>query len=423
MKAIIRGIWFLLKKIGTFLLSCFLYVLIVSLFFRTDDGSAVVYPDWVIYFWFIVPLIVTFGGDIYRFFKKRSRKGPPPIEPISRPSSAETVQPSMSAEEYEHIREEERKWLESHYDLSTIESVNAIPVRKDLPSAPCQGFKGPTGELYYYLRYKSRMLEKDGDIDFSIVCMRKSIQLMQAKYQNFTGRDQAYSLVYLLARHGYTDEARSEKRKIDAYYHSGGDHMRLQAFQKACMDAHDLGTDLLQMCALGATCPECAKYQGRVYSISGKSTLFPALPAQIKSTGCVHPGCHHMFFTYIHGSTHIDMNQILAVHPLVNRSYAKNIVVFSNRPFVDDRTDECKEAAEISRAERAQKAYLKHRRAEIVLESQIQKGKDYEDYDWIKKNIPDLCPASPTGYRRMKTQNTKNYQKIKERALLLGKSL
>lgn len=342
---------------------------------------------------------------------------------IIQASSKKSFQPSISAEEYKRIREEEEKWLEIHYDLSSIESVESIPVRKDLPSAPCRGFKGPTGELYYYLRSKSRVLEKSGDIDFAIVCMRKSIQLMQAKYQNFTGRNEAYSLVYLLARHGYTKEAYAEKEKIDSYYQSGGDQMRLQIFKKTCLDAHELGTDLIQMEVSGSTCPECAKYQGRVYSISGKSKIFPALPAQIKSTGVVHPGCHHMFYPYIHNSTRIDMKQILSVHPLKKRAYAKNIVTFSNRPFVDDRTDACKEAAEISRAERARKAYLKQRSEEIILESQIQKKKDYDDFDWIKEHIPDLCPSSPTGYRRMKTQNTKNYQKIKERAMQLGKSL
>lgn len=70
MRIIMKGILFLLKKIGIFLLSFFLYALIVSLFFRADNGSAVIFPDWVAGFGLIVPLIASFSGDIYRLFKK-----------------------------------------------------------------------------------------------------------------------------------------------------------------------------------------------------------------------------------------------------------------------------------------------------------------------------------------------------------------
>ena len=42
------------------------------------------------------------------------------------------------------------------------------------------------------------------------------------------------------------------------------------------------------------------------------------------------------------------------------------------------------------------------------------------DYQWIKENLPAMCPKSLDGYRRMKNQNTKNYQKIVEAARAMG---
>lgn len=46
--------------------------------------------------------------------------------------------------------------------------------------------------------------------------------------------------------------------------------------------------------------------------------------------------------------------------------------------------------------------------------------KDESDFAWIQKNIPDKCPKNITGYRRMKTQNTKNFQALKQAAADLG---
>lgn len=46
-----------------------------------------------------------------------------------------------------------------------------------------------------------------------------------------------------------------------------------------------------------------------------------------------------------------------------------------------------------------------------------------KDYDWIQENIPDKCPKSITGYRRMKTMNTKNYQLLKELAAQKGREI
>lgn len=73
-------------------------------------------------------------------------------------------------------------------------------------------------------------------------------------------------------------------------------------------------------------------------------------------------------------------------------------------------------------------------RAEDVSRTIIYKGKrllDYEanlektekDYEWLQANIPDKCPTSISGYRRMKSQNTKNYQALRQLAADLGREI
>lgn len=324
----------------------------------------------------------------------------------------------LTKEEYQAIRNAEAEWLEDHYDFSTVESVSRIPERMDLPRPPGDS---PTGDVYYYLRYKARLYEESGAVELAIACMRKSIALMQLKYGDVYGKEECYSFVRMLVRNGYTQEARSAKERFDSYYSGGLDRMQLRSFQSICRQAADLNTDLLIMMSHASTCPECARFQGRVYSLSGKSKLFPPIPHTVLETGVIHPGCHHQFSPYIHKVTNAHMDYTLQLHPLKNPRYGRDIITFSNRPFVDDRTDECKATAEIAREKRRIEKLNKQRRDEVIIEQEIQKRNDYQDFEWLKAHFPEKCPASPSGYRRMKNQNTKNYQALKQLAAERGK--
>lgn len=55
-----------------------------------------------------------------------------------------------------------------------------------------------------------------------------------------------------------------------------------------------------------------------------------------------------------------------------------------------------------------------------IIKSEIKRRQELLDFEWIAKNIPDKCPKNITGYRRMRTQNTKNFQALKQSALDLG---
>lgn len=64
--------------------------------------------------------------------------------------------------------------------------------------------------------------------------------------------------------------------------------------------ALDDGNDLVECSTISPTCPTCAMYQGRIYSISGNTPGYPALYKTAFRNGysCIHPNCRHQFFPY-----------------------------------------------------------------------------------------------------------------------------
>lgn len=46
-----------------------------------------------------------------------------------------------------------------------------------------------------------------------------------------------------------------------------------------------------------------------------------------------------------------------------------------------------------------------------------------KDFEWLQTRLPDKCPKSITGFRRMKTQHTKNYQALQQAAAELGRKI
>ena len=147
-------------------------------------------------------------------------------------------------------------------------------------------------------------------------------------------------------------------------------------------------TDLVEMSEHSPTCAECAKYQGRVYSVSGKNKKFPKLPDKIAKNGCVHEGCRHRLYPYFDGYS--------------TPTYHENIVEYSNSPFVDNRSPE--EIAE----------YEKN------IKETADKKRDSKEYELIKQKLPDCAPKSLSGYRRMKNSKSKNYQLLKEKCADCG---
>lgn len=92
-----------------------------------------------------------------------------------------------------------------------------------------------------------------------------------------------------------------------------------------------MGHDLVQMTEHRSSCPLCAPYEGRVYSVSGNDSRYPPLkgvPGFDEGYQLMHPNCRHRLTPYVRG---LDRD-------------ADRTQELSNRPFVDERTEEDKAA-------------------------------------------------------------------------------
>lgn len=322
----------------------------------------------------------------------------------------------MTQDEYREMRRLQEEWLEYHYDLDSAAGIMAIPT-KNPPRAPFGG--GTAGDIDYYLHNKAYSHEKAGNIDLAILCLIKSNDIRRRGRVVYR-KDDYYALVKMLARNGRVEEAYAEKAEIDNFFAVANSEDVQIKIQRVLTEAKSSHTDLVIMNPHGSTCPDCAKYQGRVFSLSGKSKLFPKIPESFYRYGGIHEGCGHMFFPYIHKVTDPLLDYTLSIQSAVKREYRKDIVAFSNRPFVDDRTPE-----DIAKArEVAQRASLEYERQqsyyEHMIENEIRRGEEARAFKWLQQNLPAICPKSLSGFRRMKTQNTKNYQKIVTEASKLG---
>ncbi len=147
--------------------------------------------------------------------------------------------------------------------------------------------------------------------------------------------------------------------------------------------------DLIEMIPHHPTCEKCAILQDRVYSISGKDKRFPPLSMVYEEgTNLVHKGCKHTF--------------CLWAEMMYTPEEIEETIKRSNRPFVDDRTQEQKDMYD---------------RLQYYIFKQYM---DTLDYKKIQKLLPDIAPKSFSGYRRMKNGNTNNYKKLVQKAAEVG---
>jgi hypothetical protein len=136
------------------------------------------------------------------------------------------------------------------------------------------------------------------------------------------------------------------------------------------------GIDLVYVNYVGITCEYCAKYQGRVYSISGRDPRFPKLEVRPP----YHSHCVHSISAWIEEYMPAD-----EVERMIDQS---------NRPFVDNRTE-----ASIRRYEQIQRE--KSRKNEI--------RKQWMRYKAAMPDTPDLKTFSSH-----KMRNTQVYKDLQE---------
>jgi hypothetical protein len=151
--------------------------------------------------------------------------------------------------------------------------------------------------------------------------------------------------------------------------------------QGTLQGCEEIGNDLVQITSHASACPVCAPLEGRVYSISGNDSRYPALSIAFPSGfHTLHPNCRHSIVPYIEK---YDDN-------------ADATRANSNQPFdVDPRTQ-----AQIDRYNAEQR----------VKASRRSDRNEWEQY----RTLPD-APKTFSGFRAMKRANSEKYQNIREK--------
>lgn len=213
---------------------------------------------------------------------------------------------------------------EKFYNLNNLDSIATI----EIPTfSELEGIPDVTSDLSYILKMRACAIESP---DFARVLIPITYKMMLASPIGFSRKDYM-RLAIQLWNNGLLAEGDKLKEDIEQSI-KAKDSAQAESMLSA---AKELDTDLVVSSFLIGTCSECAKFQGRVYSISGKSKKYPKLPEYALKHGRFHEGCRHRFFPFSEGFSTLqtyseDRTKLVTVDP----------VKYSNRPYVDDRTEE-----------------------------------------------------------------------------------
>lgn len=324
---------------------------------------------------------------------------------------------------YKVYPSDEEKWYDAKYlvsdgilyNLENAEDLKRIPIPNFSTPNSFEGY-GITGSLEYVLKMKAAHLRQKGNIAESDSIYERIHLFLGSSDNGYREKDY---FVYPLTLLGEFQFEKAEKVKLEiekyltslkvgngmfSFYNTQYDMMN-----KLLNDCKKYRTDFIEMSAHCACCEECNKLQGRVYSISGKSKIFPKLPSNIKKTGKVHEGCRHSFTAYFFYNDGED-----TIHDKFGNNV--DVIVASQRAYKDDRTEQEKQDYE---------EYINRRNNEKNWwNNEVERyRKRYDsklEYDQICQLLPSLSPKTLTGYLRMKTSKTKNFMKIVEEAKKKG---
>lgn len=147
-------------------------------------------------------------------------------------------------------------------------------------------------------------------------------------------------------------------------------HQRQAHVEGVLNRMQDNGNDLVYVNTVGITCPICAKYQGRVYSLSGSDSRFPKLTVRPP----YHGHCVHSTSPWVE-EYHDDLE-------------VKRMMKDSNRPFDDNRSEQ-----NIKRYQELQK-------------EKSPKNDTYKQWIRYKARMPDLPDLRQFASQKARDTNT-----------------
>lgn len=282
----------------------------------------------------------------------------------------------MSVEEYQALRNDAYELFDSLYDTDTVEGIRKIPV----PEYEVSRYEGFTCKPEYILDLRATAHKKEGNLDLAIECLKKANELRDCSQYMYTAKDYNRLVEYLkLARR--FDEVKEAEEKIKRSSIIQFDDIKQRRQEMYDRIYGEFNSDLVEVGYISSCCPICAKYRGRVFSLRGEDKRFPLFPKDF------HEDCGLHYSPFVYGMS----------YPVYCNK--DEVIEFSNRPFVDDRTKEQKEG---------------YQRILQEKEENKQREIDRVDYNWLWENIPEICPKTFNAYRRMKKSNSKGYIKLQE---------
>lgn len=268
------------------------------------------------------------------------------------------------------------------YDLTDRDSIYSIkiPNYTDTHQNNHAQDLGATGYLEYVLRMHAGILWNNGDYDLSLVCLGKACQLMLYSPMIWQRKDY-YRIVDENIKLGRFKKAKEWKDWIEKYVPDSSDYAR-DAFDRTVQSCNQLGTDLVEVSDANYCCEICAKYRKRIYSLSGRSWKFPHFPKDF------HFGCNLCVTAFLEGIMEPSFKCL-------------NYVIYSRRPFKDDRSIEEKEKYE---------KWIEENK--IADEKHLSADLNHIIYYWFKPKFPNDFPKSLSGFSRMRNSNSPKYQKL-----------
>lgn len=267
------------------------------------------------------------------------------------------------------------------YDTYSLEDVKSIPI-----PVFNESYGTPVYNLEYLLKMRASEEREKENYELSYDLMYKTIECMKASRIMY-GKKEYLQFIMWLYKDGRIEEAAMLEKRLRREEPEVFDInlFHKNHFLSAIKQCKDFDTDYIYCGGHTCTCSECAKYQNRVYSISGKDSAYPKLPDFVYEYGRFHPGCRHCFYPFS-GDSIADKNG----------NYV-DALEYSNRPFVDDRTPE-----EIE----GYNQYLKKAEKERLHDENLKA------FYILKKELPDVMPKSYSTFAQYKAHNSDKYINI-----------
>lgn len=263
------------------------------------------------------------------------------------------------------------------YDLTDIKSIYSIPV-PDFGKMRRGSIESPVLYLEYVLRMHASFLWKKKEYSLALACLVKSTQMMLYSPIGHN-RKTYYRVVDWYEELGELSRA----AKWEQWIEDNVPKLKDTVFERVMAQCQELNSDLVYTAWAGSQSAVAAKYQGRVYSISGKDKRFPPLPDFMKQPQdiCYLSGS----FTYW-GDKKLDT--------IYYQGEDVDAVSASWRPFVDDRSEQEK---------------LNYEKWKESIVQPIISRYNTRIYFRLKNFFPELLPKSRAAFYRIVAANGQEY--------------